>query len=460
MVEQFKYGNITETGSASSINEDYYGCFDTPNGKVFVLCDGTSDPIAGHVASKTAVEAIREYYNLSGYGNLIISLQNALAYANNAVLAKIQTEPELAGMTTTCLVVIIKDNRVYYGNIGHSRLYHFRSGKCMLLSGGNNPCKINSEDSGNYNLGSSTVTSPHICNEPLVPSGGDFLLLCSAGLTDILVENFSLPIIYKSQELQMKVADLAKLADKNQTADNTTLQLIEFDSDKSKSAPVNLNNAETVVIKHVAKTSGKPIVLPVILLLLIAAVIYFGSRQFNKEGSSVTSFIEATSDSSVIKEKEIPVDRSTDKSVTTTQFNKKIDSAKYAPKGYHPQLPAVNSDISFESGSPQTGETKQPSMGRIASGSGEAYVYTLQPGDNANTLKNKFGKTWEQLKNEDPNYTEALPQEGKEIKIYGYIFFASGSERERNENIENALKSTPGLKRSQIVPVPDGILIP
>ena len=459
MFEQFKYGNITETGSASSINEDYYGCFDTPNGKVFVVCDGLSNPIGGHVASKVAVEAVREYYNLTAYNNLIISLQNALVHANNAVVAKIQTEPELAGMTTTCLIVIIKESRVFYASVGDTRLYHFRTGKCALIAGNVNPGEINSEENKTRILGSNAAITSYVCNEPLIPSAGDLLLLCSAGLTDVLVENFSLPIIYKNQELQIRVADLARLADKNQTADNTTLQLIEFEGDKIGMAPIVLNTAEKVTVDYIVKGPGRPVVLPIILLLLIAAVIYFGSRHFNKDNSE-TVITETTTDSAVSKKAEIAVEKSQDKSLTTTQFDTEIDSAKYAPKGHHPQLPPVNSGVSFESGSPQTVEIPQQSSGHIFSGSGEAYIYTLQQGDNAIGLKNRFGKTWEQLKSEDPNYTEALPQPGKEIKIYGYIFFASGSERERNENIENALKSTPGLKRSQIIMVPDGILIP
>ena len=137
MIENFKYGNTSDTGSASTINEDFYGCFDTLNGKVFVLCDGMSNPIGGHVASKTAVEAVREYYNASVYNNLIISLHNALVHANNAVSRKMQEEPELNGMSSTCLIVIIKENKVYYADIGDSRLYHYRGGKCVLLSGKN-----------------------------------------------------------------------------------------------------------------------------------------------------------------------------------------------------------------------------------------------------------------------------------------------------------------------------------
>ena len=476
MVEQFKYGNITDTGSASTVNEDYYGCFDTPNGKLFVLCDGMSNPIGGHVASKVAVDAIREYYNLKVFNNLIISLQNAFTHANNAVLGKIQTEPELAGMATTCLIVIIKDNRVFHANVGSSRLYHFRSGKCMLISGGH--CTVNSLSSSEsvlkipadviseYSeegiLGSSLMKQPNICNEPLIPASGDFLLLCSAGFTHILAENFSAPIIYNNQELQMRVADLVKLADKNQTADNITLQLIEFNPDKTKNNPIHFNNSETVIRKRIDNKSDRsPVVLPVILILLIAAVIYFGSRYFKTEKSAVTVSNETITDSAVVKQNEIPSDKPGDNSLSTTaQFEPETDTAKYTPRGFHPQLPPVNSGISFESESPQNIETVQPSARQIFSGSGDAYVYTLQEGDNASALKNKFGKSWEQFKNEDPNYSEAMPQPGKDIKVYGYIFFASGSERERNENIENALKSSPGLKRSQIIIVPDGILIP
>lgn len=479
MIENFKYGNISDTGSAGTVNEDYYGCFETINGKIFVLCDGTGNPIGGHVASKTAVEAVREYYNVSVYNNLIISLHNALVYANNAVRRKIQEEPELNGMSTTCLIVIINANKVYYADIGDSRLYHYRSGKCFVLSGkysGTNESELlntstlqpgredSTENPEKKVLGPGEVIDAHICNGPLQPEAGDLLLLCSAGLEPLVVENFGTPIIYnKKQDLQMRVADLVKLADKNRTADNTTLQLIEFDpgNEKINNEPILLNTAESVVVKRVAKESRRaPVVLPIILLLLIGAVIYFGFNHLKKEETAVTVRTETNTDTAVTKAAVVSKEMFEDSSLSAALIQAESNNNNIPVPKNLPQLPPVNPGLFSESGVIENTENPLPSSGRIPTGSGEGYIYTIQPGDDANTLKRKFRKTWEQLKSEDYNYTEAVPAAGKQIKIYGYIFFASGSDRERNENIENALKSSPGLQRPAIIIVPDGILIP
>ena len=472
MIENFKYGNISDTGSASTINEDFYGCFDTLNGKVFVLCDGMSNPIGGHVASKTAVEAVREYYNASVYNNLIISLHNALVHANNAVSRKMQEEPELNGMSSTCLIVIIKENKVYYADIGDSRLYHYRGGKCVLLSGKNSAgnAGVRSSDgtgaeSKNKNVLGSDAIDSHICNEPLQPESGDLLLLCSAGLETSVVENFGTPIVYdRKQDLQMRVADLVRLADKNRTADNTTLQLIEFgpENGKTKIEPVPVNAGETVSLKRVHTESQKaPVVLPIILLLLIGAVMYYGFNYFKKEKTALTVTTEIKLDSPVAKTAVISTETFQDSSLSAALIQAEMNNTPNIPVPKNlPQLPPVNPGLFAEGGTPQNAENPLPAQGRIPTGTGEAYAYTIQPDDDVNTLKKKFRKSWEQLRSEDYNYTAAVPSAGKEIKIYGYIFFASGSEGERNENIENALKSSPGLQRSDIIIVPDGILIP
>src|SRR5687768_1947064 len=109
MTHNFKFGNLTDTGMVRQANEDYYGCFDTPNGYIFILCDGMGGHIGGAVASQTAVEAVKDFFDAATYDNVIISLQRSLIEANNAILEKAAANPSLQGMGTTAVLLLIKD---------------------------------------------------------------------------------------------------------------------------------------------------------------------------------------------------------------------------------------------------------------------------------------------------------------------------------------------------------------
>ncbi len=470
MTENFKYGNISETGSAGRVNEDFYGCFETVNGKLFVLCDGAGNPVGGHVASKTAVDAVREFYNTSVYNNPIISIHKALTHANNAVLRKIQEEPELIGMRSTCLIVVVKGNKVYYGSIGHSRLYYYKDGKAFLLAGmptdeGNIILSEDDESALAEGYLGSAMIDPQICNAPLSPGAGDLLLLCSAGLESVILENFGTPIVYnRKKDLQMRVAELVKLADKNNTADNTTIQLIEFGHENvsTKLEPLPLIPGETVTVQRgVAKSKKAPVVLPLILLLLIAAVMYYGFNYLKKDKTATTVTTATKTDIPPTKNTEISTQTYQDSSLSSALIQAENNYSPDIPVPKNmPQLPPVNPGLFSESATTETVENPIPSQSRMPSGSGDPYIYTIQIDDDEASIKKRFRKSWQQLKGEDYNNTDAVPVPGKEIKIYGYIFMASGSDQERNENIENALKSSPGMQRSQIIVVPGGILIP
>ena len=86
----------------------------------------------GEIASKLAIEAVREYIDarfeeISHEKEKILELiESAMQYANNVVFDKSKNADELKGMGTTLEICLIYNNRAYIGHIGDSRIYRIR----------------------------------------------------------------------------------------------------------------------------------------------------------------------------------------------------------------------------------------------------------------------------------------------------------------------------------------------
>ena len=94
-----------------------------------VLCDGMGGENAGSFASETTVNFIserikrgfREDLSRNSIRNLLITSVTA---ANNLVFDLAEFDHEMFGMGTTCISVIVHNERAYIINVGDSRVYH------------------------------------------------------------------------------------------------------------------------------------------------------------------------------------------------------------------------------------------------------------------------------------------------------------------------------------------------
>ena len=109
------------TGRVRSANEDNCGYGNTPNGHLFVVCDGMGGHVGGAVASKIAVDSILEYFSRFKYSDIPLAVSKALEYANIQILGKAKENPELSGMGTTACVLLVEDDKVWIGVPG---IYH------------------------------------------------------------------------------------------------------------------------------------------------------------------------------------------------------------------------------------------------------------------------------------------------------------------------------------------------
>lgn len=114
------YG-ISKTGLVRKVNEDSIWTGDLP---FFILADGMGGYEGGQIASASAVDAARTYFEalpISEYSEM--KVRKAILCANEAILKKKLESESLAHMGTTMVMAAISGNTLYWGHVGDSRLY-------------------------------------------------------------------------------------------------------------------------------------------------------------------------------------------------------------------------------------------------------------------------------------------------------------------------------------------------
>src|SRR6185312_2287052 len=85
---------------------------------LFIFCDGMGGHAAGEVASELGVKTILEEYYNTPASDVITSLDTAVERANSTIYEHASEHPELNGMGTTCVALVIAGGRAFVVNIG------------------------------------------------------------------------------------------------------------------------------------------------------------------------------------------------------------------------------------------------------------------------------------------------------------------------------------------------------
>jgi len=127
-----KYGGKTDTGLKRNNNQDSYAVFSKDSYFCAIVCDGMGGAKGGNIASTLAVKTfssvIKKAFserNADDYNESAIRLllKNAVTASNDAVYNKSLTAPELEGMGTTMVAVLICLCGTFAINVGDSRIY-------------------------------------------------------------------------------------------------------------------------------------------------------------------------------------------------------------------------------------------------------------------------------------------------------------------------------------------------
>lgn len=262
---KFDYCHVvgrTDIGCKRAANEDNMGTAETVNGLVSVVCDGMGGHVGGATASKIAVETILEFIDSQYFDDPRICIGEAVDAANRAILKQASIQPELSGMGSTCVVLLVRDGKVYLGHVGDSRIYLIRDRRIkqltkdhsfvqMLVDRG----EITHEQAERHPrkneitnaLGIADMKPATIMTDAISPMAGDVFLLCSDGLSGMVSDKEIERVVSKQADLraQERADLLVEKAKEYGGLDNITVQLVEFSvtpsHSETKSLPIMRN---------------------------------------------------------------------------------------------------------------------------------------------------------------------------------------------------------------------------
>lgn len=123
----------SDIGKAREMNQDaYYASQPSETVGLYIVADGMGGYNGGEVASTLAVTTAKNYIE-NNFAQIEHTkekieelVKNAIEYANMVVYEKSKEIKMLEGMGTTMEVALVKENKVYIGHVGDSRIYRIR----------------------------------------------------------------------------------------------------------------------------------------------------------------------------------------------------------------------------------------------------------------------------------------------------------------------------------------------
>jgi PPM family protein phosphatase len=246
----YKFCAKTDTGRARDNNEDSVAVDEATN--LAVLADGMGGYNAGEIASGMATAFIKSelsrWLTEAGDGAKSKEVRRALEIcvdnANLSIYNSANSNAHYAGMGTTLVVAVFRDDKLMVGHIGDSRCYRARKGEFEQITKDHSLLQeqldaglITKEQSVNSSiknlvtraLGVEEVVLLEV-NEYAVEVG-DTYLLCSDGLSDMAADSSIAKIVLTGADLTQKADSLIQLANHHGGRDNISIVLVEVKED-------------------------------------------------------------------------------------------------------------------------------------------------------------------------------------------------------------------------------------
>ena len=241
-------------------------------GLVLVVSDGMGGALAGDVASRMAIEAVRDVLmgeNSDGGGcapgsELVDCLKQATMEANRNIHYKSLEDSRCSGMGATLTGAAIRDDKLDLVQVGDSRAYVMRGEQIRLATKDQSLVQqlvdvgqISEEEAETHMfrnvilqaLGAQTELTPATARIQI--RQGDMLLLCSDGLSGKL-RNEEIRQIVADSETDLAAACHALVAEANNRGgeDNITVVLARFTGDELKDGSADRITVELPVLEE------------------------------------------------------------------------------------------------------------------------------------------------------------------------------------------------------------------
>ncbi|MBF0538554.1 MAG: serine/threonine-protein phosphatase [Nitrospirae bacterium] len=246
---KIEYGIKTHVGGRSENQDNWNAVTDEQNGRYcFVVADGLGGYKGGQLASQIAVNTVTEYFARINEDNVSKELTNAMLAAHNAIKEKSASDQNLRNMQSTCVVVVILGDKIFWAYVGDSRLYIYRQGQPLYKSkdhsvvqllvdmGEVTPEAVKDHPDRNRvlrTLGMPEELKPAVYTNGIPLQSGDYILICTDGFWQYVVDsdlqNLSLHFtnVPAQKIIDIMVKGIVKIAQETkENYDNITAQLI------------------------------------------------------------------------------------------------------------------------------------------------------------------------------------------------------------------------------------------
>ncbi len=242
----YKFLAQLDPGLVRANNEDAV-VFDASFG-VGVLADGMGGYNAGEVASAIATTFVKSELvrwlaagaSLANTAQVMRAIEICVNQANQAILNAAISNPAYAGMGTTLVVGIFQQNGLVLGHVGDSRCYRLRQGALLQLTKDHSMLQ-EQVDAGLITMAQAAVAPGRnlltralgveeslkidIAHYPV--EDGDLYLMCSDGLTDMLVDWEIEQVLKSGKPLGQLAQTLVNQANTHGGRDNIGLLLVQ-----------------------------------------------------------------------------------------------------------------------------------------------------------------------------------------------------------------------------------------
>lgn len=231
----------SDVGRSRAENQDFMGLFRVPGRLLAVVADGMGGASGGYEASRIAVDAMRIAFTRDATTAPREVLETAIRLAHEKIREVVATAPELDGMGTTIVAVLVADGQAWFGHVGDSRAYVVRDGVGALVTLDHSRVNrmliermIKAEQVANHpmghilerSVGAAATVDPEVTQQPVALRRGDRIVLCSDGVWSV-VDDADLTALTSAGALPLAAESTLGVALARGTDDNATVLIVE-----------------------------------------------------------------------------------------------------------------------------------------------------------------------------------------------------------------------------------------
>jgi len=236
--------SATDVGRARDNNEDSVAVDDAA--QLAVLADGMGGYNAGEVASQMLTSFIKselgrwlkEAGALASLADIKRAMDICVDNANRAIFNAANTNPRYAGMGTTLVLAVFRDDQLLLGHVGDSRAYRFRDGELTQITRDHSLLQeqidagLLTPEEAQYSSNKNLVTRAVGVEDTVMlelhaheVQPGDLYLMCSDGLTDMLDDRALAQLLLAQRPLPDAALSLIEAANDKGGKDNIAIVL-------------------------------------------------------------------------------------------------------------------------------------------------------------------------------------------------------------------------------------------